>query len=196
MLPLTHGQHSNLALNSKMLLALLYPLLDCEQLCALKLTNDEASTCVSMLREAATAIAHHLNGTDLMTYLRVMVCFTQEHYRLDPKLSHKNCSEYEKKLSLVSDELKTNLELFVKSGVLSVLSEILKLKDQIEVRIMAMRLLWCLAHSPTVTVKTQILENDDIVQALQSSDETLTPKLYMASRCVLALVDHLTKGMF
>ena len=138
---MTHGQHSNLAVLSKMLLALLDPLLDCEQLHALKLTMNEAKHCASLLSEAVAVPVNRFQGSRLLTYLKVMVSFSQEYHRQDGKLLLRDCSEYEKKLVLVSDELKANVELFVKCGVLSVLSEILKLHDEIEIRVLAIRLL-------------------------------------------------------
>ena len=194
MLPLTHGQHSKLAVLSKMLLAVLDPLLDCEQLGALKLTMNEANTYVSLLSEAVAAPANNFQGSTLLTYLKVMVSFSQEYHRQDGKLLLRNCSEYEKKLVLVSDELKANAELLVKGGILPVLSGILKLHDKIEVRVLAMRLLWCLTHNPTV--KIQIPENDDILQALRSFNISQSPKLHMAAHCTLFLIDHQTPGMF
>ena len=191
---MTHGQHSNLAVLSKMLLALLNPLLDCEQLCALKLAMNEAKHCVSLLSEAFAVPANHFQGSTLLTYLKVMVGFSQEYHRQDGGLLLRDCSEYEKKLVLVSDELKANAETFVKCGVLSVLSEILKLHIEIEVRVLAVRLLWCLSHNPTV--KIQMSKNGDILRALQCYNLSQSPKLHMASHCALFLIDHKTPGMF
>ena len=190
---MTHGQHSNLAILSKMLLALLDPLLDCEQLSALRLTMNEAKHCVSLLSEAVAVPANYFQGSTLLTYLKVMVGFSQEYHRQDGKLLLGDCSEYEKKLVLVSDELKANAELFVKCGVLSVLSEILKLYVEIEVRALAIRLLWCLSHNPTV--KIQISENGDILLALQCYNFSQSPNLHMAAHCALFLIDE-TPGMF
>lgn len=193
-LPLTHGQFPSLAFNCKMLLALLDPLLDCDQLRALKLTKNEANMCVSLLSKAVSDPTHQEQELTLLTYLRVMVSFSQEYHRRDQELLRKGCSKYEKKLLSVSNELKANIQMLVEGGVLSVLKDLLKAGTQDEVRMTAIKCLWCLAHNPTIKMK--ILENVDVVKALQCVPVNLSAQLNLTSYLVLSLVDQPTSGKF
>lgn len=187
LLPLTHGETPDLALHSKMLLALLNPLLDCEQLRALKLTRDEAGTCVSLLRKAVEHPYHLAEDFSLLTVLRALVWFTHEFSRQDKSSGKKPCSAYESKLVSVLQELRCNIELLVKEDVLSVVKAVLKLSGEEELLATAARLLWCLAHD--TAAKAQILSDNEIVQALQEIEKHhSSPKLKLASHCALWLL--------
>lgn len=181
-LPLTHGQHSDLALHCKVLLALLNPLLDCNQLCALKLTKSKANACVSLLSGAVNAPSHVSQDLTLLTLLRAMIWFSHEHHKEDPKFKNQHCSHYEKTLVIVSNELKANIQLLVEEGVLSVIEDALKLNCQ-DVRIAAVRLLWCLVHSQGIKLKVQ--QNAAIIQALQAIHGNLPTELSVAIHSAL-----------
>ena len=191
-LPLTHGQYSDLALHCKMLLALLDPLLDCNQLHALKLTRSEANACISLLSGAVVAPNHVSQDVNLLTLLRAMIWFSHEHHKQDPKLVIQSCSQYERKLILVSNELKCNMQLLVEEGALSVIEDALKLNIQ-DVRITAARLLWCLVNCPSIKLKVK--QNDAIVQALQNIHHNLPPELRVATHTTLWVLEQQTRGM-
>ena len=177
-----------------MLLALLNPLLDSEKLLALKLTRHEAKTCVQILSDAITAPYHLTQDTciSLLTVLRAMIFFSHEYHRQDKKDAEKHTTiEYEKNLSTVSSELRSNMQLFAEEGILPVLKSLLDSKLDEEVQVATLRLLWCLSHSPTV--RTQIMENADIVAALQ--DKHASPELSVPSHCAIWLLGVQTKGM-
>jgi len=190
-LSLTHGEVANLALHSKMLLALLNPLLDCEQLRALRLTKNEANDCVSLLRRALEDPYHVAEDFSLLTILRAVVWFTHEHYRQDKSLGKEECSNYESNLVSVSQELRCNIELLVGEDMLSVVKAVLKLDGKEELQAMAARLLWCLAHDPAV--KEQILSDSEIVEALQDVEKYSLSK---ASYCALWILGLQTDGMY
>lgn len=192
-LPLTNGQQSNLALHSKMLLALLNPLLDCEQLRALKLTQSEASTLVSLLNQAVEDPYHLAQDSTLLSLLKAVIWFTHEYNRQDDIIG-KTCSEFESKLGSVAHELKLNLQLLVDEGILSALKPVLKLNGQEELQASAARLFWNLAHN--TSVKKQILNDTDIVGALQDIHILPSPKLNVASHCALWLFGSLTDGTY
>lgn len=192
-LPLTHGQHSNLALCSKILLALINPLLDCEQLRALKLTSDEADMCVSLLNKAVVDSHHLSQECSLLTFLRATIWFVHEYSRKDKTLNTETCSDYEKKMDTVSHELESNAHLLVEKGLLSILKAVFQLNGKEELQAAAARLTWCLAHNDLI--RTQILKNKDIVGALQSGQTHLSPKLSMASFCALWLLGVEANGM-
>ena len=176
-----------------MLLTLLEPLLDCDQLRALKLARNEANVCVSLLSEAVKAHTLEVKEATLLTHVRVVVGFSQEYHRQDQKLLHES-SEYEKKLVLVSNELKANVQLLVESGLLSILKDLLEVIVQDEVRITVVRLLWCLCHDPAI--KAQVLGDSDIVGALQKTYVNLSTDMTVVSHDLLSLVDHKTEGSF
>lgn len=193
-LPLTHGEHSDIAYCSKILLALLNPLLDCEQLRALKLTSKEANTIVSLLSQVAKTSCYIVQDFTLSTILRAMIWFTHEYSRKDKLVDMEKCSEYESKLNSVSCELKSNIALLMEEGVLSALKPVLKLDGQEELQAAATRILWCLAHDSSV--QSQILKDIDIVGALQIfHTSSSSPKLYAASHSVLWLLGLLSNGM-
>ena len=177
-----------------MLLALLNPLLDCEQLRALKLTKKEASTCVSLLRKAVEDPYHLVEDFSLLTILRSLVWFVHEYHRQDKDLSKKKaCSEYESKLVSISQELRSNIELLVEEGVLSAVKVVLKLDGKEEFRAVAAKLLWCLAHN--TIVKAQILSDADLVGILKEIEKCSSTELNMASNCLLWLLDLQHHGM-
>jgi hypothetical protein len=192
-LPLTHGQHSNIALHSKIFLALINPLLNCEQLHALKLsTKSEASMLVSLLNQAVGDPYHLAQDFTLQSVLMAMIWFTHEYSRPERTPSKKKCSEYEMKLNSVSCELKSNLHLLVDEGVLPAIGAVLKLNGQEKLKATAARLLWSLAHE--ASVKTQILNDAAMVETLQGFRKF--PSLQVASHCALELLGIQTEGMF
>lgn len=186
-LPLTHGQCSDLALHCKVLLALLDPLLDCNQLSALKLNRSEANACVSLLSRAVIAPDHVWQDLTLLTLLRAVIWFSHEHHNQDPKLMSRDCSQYEEKLVLISSELKANIQLLVEEGVLSVIEDALKLNNQ-DVRVTAVRLLWCLVHSPNIKLKVK--QDAAIVKALQAIHSCLPTELSVATHCALWILEQ------
>ena len=190
-LPLTHGQMSNLSVRSKMLLALLNPLLDCEQLHALKLTKSDANILISLLSQALEDSYHLAQDSTLLTLLRVMIWFTQEYSK---PLGKKACSEYENKLNSVTDELKSNLQLLVKEGILLALKPVLKLNGQEELQAAAARVIWNLAHN--AEVKSLILNDSDNIGVLQDLHTLPLPKLSMATHCALWILGLQTNGMY
>ena len=193
-LPLTHGQDSNLALCCKFLLALLSPLLDCEQLNALKLTRDEAKMCMSLLNEATVDPRHVSQDCSLLTLLRAMIWFVHEYSRKSKALDVKNCSEYEKKMGAVSHELESNTHLLVEEGFLSLLKSVLKLRNEEELQATAARLAWCLAHN--MSIRTKMLDDAELIQILKDAQNDESPQLSMASFCVLWLLGVQANGMF
>lgn len=189
-LPLTHGEHSNLALHSKILLALFNSLLDCDQLRALRLTRNEASKFVSLLHQACVEDPYHLaQDYTLLTLLRALIWFTHEYSSQDKTL----ISNYEKKLKSVSDDLKSNPQLLIEAGILSALKPVLKLKGQEDLQATAVRLLWSLAHD--ASVKKQILKDSDSLETIQDIYTCSSPKLNMVSHCTLCILGLQTKGM-
>ena len=193
-MPLTHGQHSNLALHSKMLLALLNPLLDCEQLHALKLTQGEANKLVSLMNQAVEDPYHLAQDATLLSLLRVMIWITHEYSRGNTTPGKKKSSEYEKKLKAASLELKSNPIMLVNEGILSVLKPVLKLRHNEELQATAAQLLWSLSHD--TSVKTKILDDNEIVGALQEIHTLSSLKLKMASHCTLWLLGIVAEGLY
>lgn len=190
-MPLTHGAHSGLALQSKMFLAFLSPLLDDEQLHALRLTRNEARACVSLLNKALRSPYQiEQQGLNLLTLLKATMWFSHEHHRKDQKMDNETCSECEKKLCSVSNELKLNIQLLVEEGILLVLKALLRSKENIQIT--ATRLIWYLGHD--TTAKSRIL--DDIgIGALQDIYKLPSPELHMASHCALWLLHYKSEGM-
>ena len=176
-----------------MLLALLNPLLDCEQLLALKLTRDEANTCVSLLRKAIEDPQQMAEDFSLLTILRAIIWFIHEYHRQDKSLKKNACSEYESKLVSVSQELRCNIELLVGEDVFPCVKVLLNLSGKEELQATAARLLWCLAHD--AAVKMQILTDNEILGALKDAENQSSPKLKMASHCVLSLLGLQADGM-
>lgn len=191
-LPLTHGQHSILACCSKMLLALLNPLLDHEQLRALKLTKEGANSFVALLNEAVVNPYHCAQDSSLLTILQGVMWFTHEYNRKGTALDRKVCSEYQKKLDSASHELECNAHLLVEGGLLTVLKLVLKLDGQQELQSIAMRLIWCLSHDSSVT--TKILNDVGIVRTLQDGQLHSSPELSIASHCALWLLGFQGSG--
>ena len=181
-LPLTHCQQPVLAQCSKMLLALLSPLLDSEQLLALKLTKDEANSFISLLNEAVMNPCHLAQGFSLLTVLRCMIRFTHEYNRNDTNLDKKVCSNYQNLLDTVSCELKHNAQLLLEGDLLSVLKHVLKLSIQQELQCVVMRLIWCLSHD--TSTKDKILQDNDIVGALRDAK---VPEASVISHCAFYL---------
>ena len=192
-MPLTHGHDSKLALHSKMLLALLNPLLDCEQLHALKFVKSEASEFVSLLNQAVEDPCHLAQDFSLLSLLRVGIWITHEYNRKNEALAKESCSKYENKLNSVSHELKSNLKLLVEEGILSVLKSVLKLSSQEQLQATAARFIWSLSHD--ASVKAQILEDAEIIGALQNFHTLSSLELKLASHCALWLLEILTDGM-
>lgn len=190
-LPLTHGQQPVLAHCSKMLLALLSPLLDHEQLRALKLIRNEANSFISLLNEAIANPHHLAQDSSLLTILRCIIWFTHEHNRKGTNLDKKVYSEYQKVLDSVSLELEYNTQLLLEEGLLSVLKHVLKLDSQQELQSVAMRLIWCLSHDNSA--KTTILKDADIVRAIQCVS---SPELSVTSYCTLYLLGFQSSGKF
>ena len=191
-LPLTHGQHPILALYSKMLLALLNPLLDHEQLRALKLTKEEANSFVSLLNEAITNPYHLAQDSRLTTFLWGIVWFTHEYDRKGTTPDKKTCSEYQNILVTVSHELESNAQLLVGGGLLSVLKPVLKLDSQQDLQSIAMRLIWRLSHDNSI--KTKVLNDADIMRSLQDVQLQSSPELSIASHCALWLLGFQSIG--
>ena len=191
-LPLTNGQHSNLALCSKLLLALLNPLLDCDQLYALKLIREEAKMLIPRLSEAILDPHHVSQECTLLTLLRAVVWFVHEYHRTDKTLDMKSCSEYEKTMIDVSQELESNACLLVEEGLLPVLKSALKLFNEEEIQVTATRLVWCLTHNKSIRAK--ILDDTEIVHILKDKQNALSPKLNMASFCSLWHLGVQTNG--
>ena len=199
-LPLTHGQNSSIALSSKMFLSLLNPLLECEQLGTLKLSRTEATACVSLLNIAFVTPHHMVQGSTLLTLLKVMIRLTHEYHRkcvktMDEKKwkKWKRCSDYEQKLLSVSIELKSNIQLLVEGGILWVLERILNSSLRDEIKVTAIQLLWSLAHSGTA--KPLILENLRIIKALEDvSNHVSSPEMIVASHCAIYLLGLQTEG--
>lgn len=190
-MPLTHGQSPSLALHSKMLLALMNPLLDCEQLHALKITRSEANELVSLMNEAVEDQCHLAQDTTLLSLLRVTIWITHEYSRKNETLD--KCSEYQNKLNTVSHELKSNNKVLAEEGILSVIKSVLKLSLQEELQETSARLLWSLSHE--AIVKTQILNDTEIVGALQDIYTLPSIKLKVASHCALWLLGIPLDGM-
>ena len=184
MLPLTHGDVPDLALQSKMLMAFLSPFLDCVQLNALKLTKNEASVFVSLLKKATEGPHHLVDDFSLATLLKALISFTLEYHRQDENPCSKVCSDFEERLVSTSQQLRSNIELLAGEGLLIALKGVLKLCCEEEVLEAAMILLWCLAHDGAV--KSLISSDADIVGALQQDFQV--HQLQLASHCVLWLL--------
>lgn len=197
--PLIHGEYPDIALHSKMLLALLNPLLDSDNLHALKLTNREAKSCILLLKDANTAPYHLAQDVHLLTVLRAVTFFSHEYHRQnkskkdDKKKGIKKISEYEMSLSTVSDELKSNIELFIEEGILPVLNSLLDPKFDKEVQAATMRLLWCLSHSPAV--RKQMMENADMIAILRDMQAHPSSELSQPSHCILWLLGVQSTGI-
>ena len=190
--PLAHGHHSDLALSSKMLLALLNPLLDAEKLHALKLTREEAKCCVHFLSDAISTTSHLAYDFSLLTFLRMVSWFCHEYHK-EEKKAYKHCSsEYEKHLITVSNELKSNAQLLVEEGILSILKSVLCSSLPEDVKSAASRLLWCLAHD--MDIKARIMDDVDIVAALQDINSNPAHKLSLSSHCALFLLNSQATG--
>lgn len=190
-LPLTHGQQCDSALYSKMLLSLINPLLDCEQLKALKLCRKEANTCVSLLQQAFEDPFHMVQDFTLLTILNSVVWFTQEYSRKDIAPDK---SEYESKMESVLQELESNIKLLVEEGVLPILKSVLKLLGQDDLQEAASRILFNLAHDSTV--QAQILADIEMNGILQEIHMQCLSKLHKASYGALWLLGLQDDGMF
>ena len=190
-LPLTHGQQPVLAHCSKMLLALLSPLLDHEQLRALKLTRNEANSFICLLNEAIENPYHLAQDSSLLTFLRCMIWFTHEYNRKGTNLDRKVCSDYQKVLDSVTLELEHNSRLLLEEGLLSVLKCVLKLDSQQELQSVAIRLIWCLSHENST--RTAILKDPDIIRAIKCVS---SPELSVTSYCTLYLLGFQSSGKF
>ena len=195
--PLIYGEYPDIALHSKMLLALLNPLLDSDNLHALKLTNREAKSCILLLKDTITAPYHLAQDVRLLTVLRAVTFFSHEYHRQnkpkkDVKKKNVKISEYEMSLSTVSDELKSNIELFIEEGILPVLNSLLDPKFDKEVQAATMRLLWCLSHSPAV--RKQIMENADMIAILRDMQAHPSSELSQPSHCILWLLGVQSTG--
>ena len=179
-----------------MLLALLNPLLDSENLLALKLTRHEVKSCLRIVSDAITAPCHLTQDISLLTILRAMIFFSHEYYRQNKKAIEKHTTtEYEKCLLTVSSELKSNVQLFAEEGILPVLKSLLDLKLDEEVKVAVLRLFWCLSHSPTV--RMQLIESADAIAAIQDMHTQCHPssELSLPSHCALWLLSVQAKGM-
>ena len=194
LLPLTHGEISNLALHSKMLLALLNPLLDCKTLHALKLTKGEASGYVSMLRKAAEDAYHVVDNFSLLTILKTLIWFTHEYHRQDKIPGKKPCSEHENELVSASQKLKSNIGLLVGEDVWSAVKVVLKLDGNEVFQALAARLLWCLAHD--AAVKGKVLSDAEIIGTLRDFGKYSSPELKMATYSISWILGLEADGMY
>ena len=181
-LPFTHGQEFSLALCSKMLVALLNPLLSASQLLALKLNKEEARVLVYLLNQALESPFQIAQGISLLNVLRVMIWVCHQYSSTERSLPD-DCSEFEKQLCHSSSELQINAELLLEGGLLPVLTKLLTSTDSV-IQVIAARLVWCLAHNSNV--KPQISNNSDIVSALQHlHDLDSSQELHLAAHCAL-----------
>ena len=187
LLPLTHGENPAIALHSKMLMALLNPLLDCEQIYALKLTQKEGCSCVSLLKKAVEDPCHMAEEISLLTILRALIWFTHEFHRQEKgEGNNKVGSEYESKLVSVAQELRSNISLLIGESVLLVVKAVLKMSCSEELQAVGARFLWSLVHD--TAAKAQVLADIEIVECLHGFEKHSSLKLKMASQRVLQLL--------
>lgn len=197
-LPLTYGECPELALRSKMLLGLLNPLLDSEQLGALKLVKDEASTCVSLLQIALKDVHHMAEDFSLLAILNALIWFTHEYHRQSKISGSKATSGFESKLVSVSQEIRCNIELLVEQGILSAVKDMLKLRgeEELQYTVAAAKLVWCLAHD--TATKTKMVNDSEMIECLQEASKLLSPtvELKLTCHCALLLLGMATDGRF
>ena len=175
-----------------MLLALLNPLLDAEKLHALKLTREEAKSCVHFLSDAVLMTSHLASGFSLLTFLRVVIWFCHEYHRQEKKADKHGSSEYEKHLITVSNELKSNAQLLGEEGILSILKSVFNSSLHEDVKSAASRLLWCFAHD--TAIRAQIMDDLDIVAALHGINSNPSHELSLSSHCALFLLNSQATG--
>ena len=141
--------------------------------------------CVSLLSAAVQHPHHLVEDYTLLTFLRALIWFTHEYNRQDKTQKKKKCSDFEDKLTSVSQELKCNIQLLVEEGMLSAFKSVLSLNGEDELQATAARLLWSLSHETTVQTQIQ-LNHPDIVEVLQDiHTHSSLPNLNMASHCAL-----------
>lgn len=175
-----------------MLLALLNPLLDAEKLHALKLTREEAKSCVQFLSDAVSMSSHLADDLSLLTLLRVVIWFCHEYHRQEKKADKHGSSEYEKHLIIVSNELKSNAQILVEEGILLILKSVFSSSLPEDVKSAASRLLWCFAHD--TAIKAQIIDDLDFVAALQDINSNPSNELSLSSHCALFLLNSQATG--
>ena len=166
---------------SKMLLALLNPLLTAKQLLSLKLTEKAANLLVVMLKLAFDS-SLRLQGLNRPTILKCLISFTHQYSSTERSVTDK-CSEFEKHLHDASVELQSNAELLANSGLLPVLAELLRAPDY-AVQILAVKLVWCLAYNPSA--KQLILREPGMIESLQCGHSPESAEeLHLAAHCAL-----------
>ena len=191
-LPLTNGRHVVPALHSKMLLALINPLLNAEQLHFLKINATEARNLVSLLKQAMESTEC---GFSLTTMLKVFIWLShqyQNHNLIESDDTH--FSNFERQLCHVAIEIFTsNIQLLMKEGLIPVLRKILCETKKCAVQVLASRLIWCLAHNPET--KAILLNSEPcMVEILQQHhiDQASVQELHLASHCALWKLGVLT----
>ena len=184
-------ENPEIAINGKMLLALLSPLLNCEQIQILAISRAEAKICISRLKRALEDPNHMAEDCSILTILNGLIWLTHEYH--NGKIVKKNCSNRESQMIAGMQKLTKNIEFLVEEGLVSVLTTILKLKGKEEVQATAARLVWSLAH--VSSVKMQIYNNHEIVAVLNIQKQcNLSSEFKTAVRCVLHILDLQTNG--
>lgn len=193
LLHFVHGQNSSLALLSKMVLALLSPLLNADQLHALMLTQAESRACVTILVEAAKSPNFTTAGCTLLTTLKILIWFTHQYYKQSSNQID-SVSDFVKQLSHASDNLKSNVHLLVECGIMSAIEAILTQVESTSIQLAATRLVWSLAHTVGSDPIKQAFSG--IVEGLKSLRETTSPELQQAVRCTLWILGFQSNGKF
>lgn len=196
LLHFVNGQDASLALLSKMLLALLSPLLNAEQLYALKLTLAESRACVNILVEATKSPNLAAAGCTLLTTLKILIWLTHQYYRQsnNQKDAGDGISDFVKQLSHAADSLKGNVHLLVECGIMSAVEEVFTQVRSNRIQLAAARLVWSLSH----TIGSNLIKQKffGIVEGLKSHSETPLPELQQAVQCTLWILGFQNNGKF
>lgn len=205
--------HFESALLSRIVLSFLTPLLNYEQLPALKLDKVETAYFASTLQQAMHSSDQEAEGYSILELLKIITCFTNSCYGLP--LSFKDCkhrtkshnqaevttetcgmsnkvSRHQCELMKYSKMIEENISLLLEADILSILEQLIQVADE-ESRTAVAIVLWNLLHY--TPVKQHILmEHSSIVSSLHALLKSSQSSTQQAVLCALILLGSIEEG--
>lgn len=207
-IPYTYTQSSDLAPTAKFILSFLHMHLDCDQLLALRFSEEELKYCINSLKSALDSPDFQADAISVDEFLQILIGATHPSLftkvkipfaRYLPKKKRKAKSKksrsiklgyFDEKMNEVAEELVKNCFSLIDLNIFSLLENILR-KEKFQT--LACKLLWNLLHHENIST-TVLSDHPGIYESLELMKVCKSQDAQLISHCSLWLLGASNKG--